>query len=377
MWGQTGLVKHQRLSNSSTPWGGGGIPMTIPIFQSGILFGLRHMLSGTPAFTPGTGTIAVDKQGPFNIYTWHSMSPNNGSPLFSVSGYGLYLINLIRKAERGIGAWDVAAISEENAGALADVFSAAATSGTATWRFSQDLPITQRISGMGDIGGIMLQNPAVQFNYQPTPNSATASSPFNIYSTTAGAAPYLVTGNATVTLASPTIDLVRDMYEVPANPQDMPYAGWKQIFVPTWIEESPQGVNVNGATTYAWKATPVAGLLARLLLYVFDGGTSQGIATSSLTNANALVLSYNNASPIQSESGAERLAQQFGQLGYALPQGAFLYDFLGGRDLSMTDVLDTQLVANIQLTVNQNVALGATNSAVKVIKEVLLPVQVG
>ncbi len=386
-WGQLGLVKHQKISNGTTAWGTGGIPVAQPLAQTGIVMGLRNLTTGTPAFTPGTGTIAVDKNGPFNVYTLHTLVANAGPQVFSVSGYGNWLIGLLKRAEQGIGSWDVAALSEANAGALGDVYGAGATSGTAAWRLAQDLPITQRvrglpnvntgIPGLSEVGGLVLQNPSVQFTYNATPNSASQASAYNIYSLTAGQAPYLVTGNATVTLATPTIDLMRSMYQVPANPADMPYAGWQQIFVPTWTEQTPQGASVNGASTFSWKQTPVSGLLTRLLVYVFDGGTGTGVASSSLSANNALMLTYDNGTVIQQESAYERLADQFGRFGFAMPQGMFVYDFMGGRDLTLTDALDTQVVANITFTANLASALGSSNSAVKILPQVFLPVQVG
>ncbi len=368
--------KHLHQSNSVTSWGTGGIAVSQPLQQTGILAGLRAITSAQSTATVGTGTLAVDKLGPWNTYSQHTLSFNGGTPSVSVSGYGLFLANLIKKSERGAGSFDAVVLAESNAGALSDVFNTPDTT-TTNWRFAQDLPIVQRIAGMGDVGFVVLGNSGLVLNYSATPNTASANpGPYNLFSLTAGQAPYLATGNATYTVSSPVIDLVRDMFEVPASPQDMPSALGSQLFVPSWLEEAPQGITVGGASSIPWALTPNSGILVRLLAFAYDGNTSDGIASSSLSTANAVSLTYNNQTPIFIESAYESMARQLHFYGFALPQGVFSFDFMG-HDLMLSDSIDSSLVPNVKLTLNPNVAMGTTNSFVKVIREMLSPLIVG
>lgn len=368
MWGDPGVSKKLRLSNGSTAWGTGGLPVSTNIQPTGILRHMRLITSGTPTYTVGTGTINKDVQGYGNQYTLVTVSPNQQSPILSLSGYGAQLVQYMLATED-----EFRAVVEANmAGVLnpetaADQF-AYATSGSA-YRNALMLPIAQRIRSLGgDIGMWPLQNPAVTLQAAVTPSSASTATPYNIYSTTAGASPYLVTGNATVTLASPTFDIVRELWQVPASETDYPPFN----LVSSWIEESPQGANPSGASSVVWQMTPLSGILARLGVYVYDSGNSNnGVAASNLTASNALVLSYDANTPKFSESSYEALARQHQALGFDAPQGFYFYDLLG-KDLTLADSLNSHVIGNIKFTATFNNALGGS-SAVKIIKQVISP----
>lgn len=372
-WGDAGISKELFLSNGVNPWGGGGFPVSVPVQQTGILKQLRLLATATPTFTPGTGSIAADVLGPWNVFNQIYVAPNQQAPVMQVSGYALYLINLIKKIEgEAAGAPDVSAISVSNAEASGDVFGARATSGTAPWDFFLDVPISQRVASLGgDIGYWPLQNPAMQLQAQFTPNSASTGSPFNAFSTTAGQAPYLVTGNATVTLTNPTVELIRDLYSVPASQADYP----PFQLVSTWIEEAPQGVNVNGASSFQWMATPLSGLLARLIVFIYDGGSNNGVAASKLAQSNALQLTYDANTAKFAESASAALARQRDYYRFDLPQGVYCWDLLG-RNQTLQDVLNTNTTGNIKAIVSLSSALGGTNSAAKIIKQMISPLEV-
>lgn len=371
-WGDPGVSKLLRLSNTSVAWGTGGMPVANPVQQTGILRELRLLVNATPTFTPGTGTLAADVLGPYNVLTSINLSPNQQAPVVTLSGYGLYLVNLIKSIEADYIAADVNSGAVVNNEAFTDVFSARATTGTAAWKYYQQVPIAQKIRSLGgDIGLWPLQNPAMQLLAQMTPNSASAApGPYNIFSTTAGQSPYLVTGNATVTLTSPTFELIRELYSVPAAQQDFPPFN----LVSTWIEEQPQGASVGGASQFQWMATPLSGLLARVILYVFDSNTSTGVAASLLGASNALQLTYDADTVKWAESGSAAQARQHATYGFVLPQGAYEFDLLG-RDLTLADVLNTNTTGNIKLKVSLSSALGGTSTA-KVIKQMISPLEV-
>ena len=198
-WGDPGVSKRLRISNGVVTPGVGGSPNTVPIQQTGILDELALLFSGTATITAGTGTVAKDVLGPWNVITNVNLSPNQQAPVINLSGYGLYLANLMKSAEPDRPFTpDTMAVSETSASASADVFNFPTSTGTL--RFYERIPVTQRVRSLGgSIGYWPLQNPAMQLALNYTLNSASAASPWNIYSTTAATAPYLVTGNATVT----------------------------------------------------------------------------------------------------------------------------------------------------------------------------------
>lgn len=365
-WGDPGVSKLLKISNGAIAWGTAALPLNVPIQQTGILERLRMYTAGTPTFTAGTGTIAADAQGPYNVYSLHSLSPNQQAPIVLVSGYGLYLINLMLEQERKGFSPDTNAVTVANGAATADIFTGRVTSGS-DWYWWLDLPITQHIRSLGGrIGYWPLQNPAMQLSYQFTVN---ASGTYNIYSTTALASPYLTTGVGTVTLASPTNELMRYMYQVPEREQDFPPFN----LVSTWIEEAPQGASVLSATQVQWQATPLSGLLARLIVYVQDG--TDGVAYTKLTAANALNLTYDANTTKFALTGRQAEAEWQGRNGFQAPPGSFFFDLLGA-DLTLADVLNTNTVGNIKMFLNFSSALSGSAAAVKIIRQMISPLEV-
>lgn len=370
-WGAPGVSKNLRISNGVQNWGAGGSPTTINIQQTGILEALRLLVVGTGTGTVGSGTIARDVLGPWNALSNVFLSPNQQAPIISLSGYGLYIAQLMRTLETEQVTPDTVLAAETNAAAVADVYSFP-SNGTGSLRFFEDLPVSQVIKSVGGrIGMWPLQNPAIQLMLQLTPNSASGATPFNAYSTTAGAAPYLTTSNATVTVANPTFEVIRNLWQVPASKQDFPAFN----LVNTVIEEAPQGVNVNGATAFQWLATPLAGLLVRLGVFIFDGTTNTGVAASNMTASNALQLTYDNDTVKYAESAYAAEARQSYHFGFQLPQGVFIYDLLG-KDLTLQDSLNTSTTGNIKFKATFNAALGSSNSFAKIIKQTISPLEV-
>ena len=369
-WGDPGVSKKLRISNGVVTPGVGGSPNNVPIQQTGILEGLTLLASGSATITNGTGTSAKDVLGPWNVLTNVTLAPNQQAPIVNLSGYGLYLANIMRGAEEDFPrSPDTMVVSETSAAASSDVFNFPTTTGTL--RFYERIPIVQRIRSLGgEIGYWPLQNPAMQLALGYTLNSATAATPYSIASATAGNSPYLVTGNATVTWTAPQFDVMRNMYQVPANSGDFP----PFQFVSTWIEEQPQGASIGGASGFTWQATPLSGLLARVGLYIFDSNANAGIADATLSLANSLQLTYDANTVKFSESSYEALQRMHGLYEFLPPQGCFIYDLLGSQ-LTLQDTLNTSTTANIKVTVTTSAALGATSFA-KIIRQIISPLEV-
>jgi hypothetical protein len=369
-WGDPGVSKKLRISNGVVTPGVGGSPNTVAIQQTGILEKLSLLLSGTATITAGTGTVSKDVLGPFNALTNVSLAPNQQAPVVQLSGYGLYLANVMKAAEPDSPfTVDTQAVSEASAAAAADIYNF--PSATGTLRFWENVPITQRIRSLGgEVGYWPLQNPAMQLNLSYTLNSATSSSPYSIASATAGNSPYLVTGNGAATWTAPQIDVMRTMYQVPANASDFP----PFQFVSTMIEEAPQGASIGSATSFTWQATPLSGLLARIGLFIFDSNASAGVANATLNLSNSLQLTYDANTVKFSESSYEALQRMQSLYRFAPPQGFYTWDLLG-PDLTLQDTLNTSTTANIKLQVTAASAFGATSSA-KIIRQIISPLEV-
>jgi hypothetical protein len=362
-WEDPGVTKNMRLSNGTATWGPGGTPLNIPIQQTGILREMRVITSGTVTEALGGGTSAVDVLGPGNLYTQVVLSPNQQSPILQCRGHALGMIQYLLSNERN-GAQpysDLAAILQGSPDAA--YFLQPLGSGVLT--YGPLIPVAQKIRTLGGhVGFWPLQNPAVQLQLSLTPNSPTAATPFALQSVTAGAAPYLVTGAATELIATPTVDVIRDLWSVPDNEKDTPLFN----VASTWVEETPQTFTT---TRFQWNAPSLIGLIVRLGAFVFNSTTGAGIAAGSMTASNAIGLYTDNDAPKFVESAAEALGRQKDFYGSPLPLGLFAYDLLGA-DLTLQDVLDTNNVANIKLIGNFSTAVGAASYAY-VLRQVISP----
>lgn len=383
-WGMPGITKLQRISNGVTAWGASGFPVTVPLQQTGILKELELIQNGAPTYT---GTTYAAALGPYNMYSLLSLVSNQQAPIFSLSGYGAYLVSTLKRGlEGGPGSPDTTAVSVLNHTDTSYAYNFPANALGSAPANQQilaplDLPVSQRIRSLGgDIGMFILQNPNIQLRLNFTTVGSSSASPFTLSNTTTGpnALPWYVASNSgnSVTLASPNVDLVRVQYEAVQNAADYPNLEW----VSQWMEEPFQSA-VNGASNITWTKLPVAGLLCRVMAWVIDGGHLSegatpecGVRSNLLTAANALALTYNTNTTKFAETGQEALVRQRKQLGFDMPQGVFYYDLLGGEQLNLFDVLNTARVPNIQFQVNTSSALGSSNSQAHMIYQTLLPV---
>lgn len=362
-WEDPGVTKNMRLSNGTTTWAAGGTPLNIPIQQTGILREMRLITSGTVTEALGGGTATQDVLAPGNLYTQVVLSPNQQSPILQCRGHALAMIQYLLSVERNSAQpfSDLATILQGSPDSA--YFLQPTGGGVLNTNFL--LPVAQKIRTLGGhVGFWPLQNPAVQLQLAITPNTATTSTPYNIYSTTAGAAPYLTTGAATEVIATPSVDVVRDLWSVPDNEKDTPLFN----VASTWVEETPQTFTT---TRFQWNAPSLIGLIVRLGCFVFNSTTGAGIAAGSMTASNAIGIYTDNDAPKFVETATEALTRQKDFYGSPLPLGCFAYDLLG-TDLTLQDVLDTNNVANIKLIGNFSSAVGAASYAY-VLRQVISP----
>ncbi len=379
MWGEAGKSLKRNLSNGVVNWGPGGTPTLVDIQRIGILRQLRLLTKATATFTAGA-SLALDTIGPFNVYRSLVLTPNQTAPIIRLTGLGSYLAMIMKYAETKAYAPDVTGAANVHADPLTDVYSASRITTNGDWRLYHDLYVSQFIQSLGvELGLWPLENPAVQLQLEYTPSSITQASPFSIDNKAAagasGTQPYFGDVTSDVTLTSPTIDVRRFLWEVPADASDDP----PYTYINQWLEETPQGGNVNGANFIEWKCIPLSGVIQRLGIFIYDGGASlpvgDGVAETSLTAGNALTILYGADTQKTAETGQAAHARMQWELGITPPKGFFFWNLLGDQ-LTLSDVIDTYTTPEVRIDVNLSVALGAANSFAKVVRQMLVPIEI-
>jgi hypothetical protein len=376
-WGDPGISRKLAIEDGVQPWVVGGTPTPYRLQPSGILESLRLSFDNmTETIVLGGGTLAVDTLGPWNMLTNISLGPSQQTPIVQVTGFGDFMIMIALTAEGQVVLPGLPALTTP-AGAImpntTNVENACyqivtAATGVATIPFF--VPVAQTIKSFGGMVGYWpLSNPLVQMILSYTPNAAGVGPTYNVQSTAAFAEPLLATGAATATFTSPIGTVIKNGWDTPALDSDLP----PFTIVSSWIEESFQ-TTANGATKLVWTSTPLSGLIARLGFYVMDGGTGLGATVTQLASPTAIQLVTGQLQPKIQESYYDAAQRQERYYGFSLPQGTFMYDFLG-PNLTLQDVLNTNMLPNIQLIVTLASALGSTvPSQAKIVKQLIAPI---
>lgn len=370
-WGDEGVTKLLYKQDSTTVWGPIGTPKNVQMLKQGIIKDLR-MIQGGGALT-FAGATTASKMGPYNAYTLLELLGNSQQDIFRFSGIGAGYVAMVKRGlEKGLPPVNTSLGSPINVTDQDFIFDGTATSAPTNntqWNWFLDLPVSQLIRSLGgDIGMIPMSTENAQLQFSFTPNAVSVSNgTYTIQSSSDDMSqPYF--GSNAVTIANPSLDLVRIMYEAIQNEADFPDFS----FVSQWLEETPQTFSGTGFT---WKQNQDAGILARLIFAVYTSATPWGITTDKLTSSAAIQLSYNTDTAKFKETGLEAVARQRDQLGFDLPQGVFMYDLLG-PDLTLADVLNTYVVPAIQLQMTYSSVTLNTNNNPKVIAQRFLPLRV-
>lgn len=370
-------------SNGIVALGPGGQAVITRLSLGGILDRIGLITQGTPTIT---ATVTRDVQGPFNIYSNISLIPNQQVPIVSTSGYGLALFNMVKYGLEGDdyyiwdlkngGAFtntpDVPPESWVNGGSLVATASFAAPA-PLTLNIPHVIPVCQNMFN-GIVGYWELGNPLAQLSLQLVPAYIGSASPYQIASNVGGSEPYTGTtipGTNNATLATPTVDVIRYLWDTPINPADRPPV----TFINTVIEDTFQN-NVGSANQLKYAFAPLSGYVARVITYVYNGtgiNTGTGVDPSLGLNTNAFQFGIGDGTILVSESVLETQQRQRRELGFDLPRGATYLDFLG-KDLTWQSVFSTYDNANVNLLHNYSSALNASATG-KVIRQVLKPLQ--
>jgi hypothetical protein len=357
-WGDPAVTRLRRQADRSITYAV-GVNTPITLEHVGLLKKLRLITSLNVTLANGTGAAARDPQGPWNLYSNLLIRVSGLDLLYQVSGWGLYLINLVLDR---LYAPDVNPSIVTNPTTPASLFNFPVSPATAqTLLFSLDLPFTVPLLGFDDLGLWLIQNETVNMEVVPTFAALGGATRLN--------QPYDLSGTATATANSGNVAVWRDFYGVPARAEDMPPLG----YVHQWEEQFD---SING--TQVDINHQRGGILLRLLYQIVDADSTGGGANiiDGLANANLAELAFKfdaNDTPYD-EDVLNTLARQRELYDRDLPQGVYTHDFfLDTRTLQ--DSYNTENYINIKTRFRFAKSL-ITGSYIRTVRERLLPVVV-
>ncbi len=351
------ITRLLRIANSTSNWVS-NTQTPVQIVQAGYLRDLEAILSGVTTVT--TTAVTLDSFGPWGMIANYQVNSNVQAGIINSSGIGVNLLDQIKQGLEGNGNTPDTnlVVPAGTAATLATLYSIPAGAGAGSLVLPYLLPLAQEIRTLDGYVGIWdLQDPSIQMTLNYTPGSSSTGTPFNIVEGTAktGAGQFVQTAN-TATVATPSMDVVRVMYDPPLDEANDPDFG----FVNSYYQEQ-WNTGLAGSSTINWRALANSGYIERLVFYVWDSAGPDGVADSKLAATNAINFTVGNNAPVVVESGPEYRFRASQELGRQLPLGCFYIDFLG-KDLTMQNVLDTFTAGNINLQMNFSSGLGATSS---------------
>lgn len=369
-----------RLSNSTSVWQS-NTQTPVQIVQAGYLRDIMLILSGAVTTTT-TAITLLDNFAPWGMFSNIQVNSNVQAGVINLSGIGANWVDqVIMGLEKSGNSFDTtntatptATVDEPQGGPagttanpVPSLFQIPLTAQAgASLILPWWLPLAQKINTLDGYVGIWdLQDPSIQMVLNYTPNSSSASTPFSIVEGTASTGAGLFTQAAnTSTIAAPTVDVVRTMYDPPLDSANDPEFG----YVHSWYEEL-WNTAPGGSSTINWRALANSGYITRLVFGVWDSAATAGVADTKTNLSNSINLTVGNNAPVFVESINEFRLRSSLELGHQLTQGAFYIDFLGS-DLTLQNVLDTFTAGNINLQMNFSSGLGATSTG-KVIRGML------
>lgn len=357
-WGDPAVTRLRRQADKSINYAV-GVNTPITLEHVGLLKKLRLITSCDITLVDGTGAATRDAQGPWNLYSNLLIRVSGLDLLYQVSGWGLYLINLVLDE---MYAPDVNPAVVTNATTPASLFNYPVSPGAAkNLLFSLDLPFTVPLLGFDDLGLWLIQNETVNMEVVPTFNALGGATALN--------QPYDLTGTATAAVNSGNVAVWRDFYGVPARSEDMPPLG----YVHQWEEQFD---SING--TQVDINHQRGGILLRLLYQIVDADSTGGAANiiGGLSNANLAQLAFKfdaNDTPYD-EDVLNTLARQRELYDRDMPQGVYSHDFFLDTK-TLQDTYNTENYINIKTRFRFNKSL-VSGSFIRTIRERLLPVVV-
>lgn len=317
---------------------------------TGLVANLYIRVKGVLTVTPGTGaaTLKASQQGrPYGILDRIQLVANAGTSIVDVSGFGLYLRNLMTDNSYP----DVLAANLPDylaADAGNPTYQFGTSSGANAVEYTLKVPIVNNDRDL--VGLILLQNRETLMTL--TLDWANISNLFTL----TGTAAVTFTGNAAVTM---------EYYSVPLNTEDYP-----DLSVAHQMLEDKWDIDGTGDVQYT---VPRGNIYMRMIHRVLLNDAPAGF-----DDVERLTLQYNQSEQPFLVEGHDQLAMQRERYKRDLPKGVYVYDFtyqgqagLGGsRDLvnsrAITDFLSIVRIASAA-------TLGTNNNKLMTVREQLVP----
>lgn len=334
-----------------------GVNTPITLEHVGLLKRLRLINALNVTLAPGTGSIARDVQGPWNLFSNLLIRVSGLDLLYQVSGWGLYLINLLNYAQSAAPD-SVGPVVTNNAN-QADVFNFPVSGASQPLVFALDLPFTTPMLGFEDLGLWLIQNETVNMEVIPTYAALGGANRLN--------QPYVLTGNATATVNSGSTAVWREFYGVPQRAEDMPPLG----YVHQW-EEQYDALTGSQLDIFHQRG----GILETLVYQIIDAAnTDSGVADGiKSSDVSSIEFKYDaNDTPFD-ESPAQIEQRQRELYGKDLPLGVYSHDFFR-ETKTLQDTYNTENYINIKTRFKFAKAMTA-GSYIRTVRERLLPVVV-
>lgn len=356
-WGSPAVTRLKRQADASMSYNAGVVTETIQ--HVGFLRAVDLRYNATYGYTKSSGGSTQDAQGPFNAVQMIDLTVNGSQPIIHCPAWMLYLYDLIHYAKTNAG-WSPSAPSLSGtlqAATATDVFSfpsVPGSSGNITQLWTLRWPFVVELAGVREIGMFLLQNDETNLQITPTFNANAASA-------TALAAPYDIAGGDSFTLGTPTMDVLREFYAIPADKTSYPDIGYFHTL---------QYQRVSLTSTQIDVPIIKGGIVLRIIYQLVDGSTPSLMADSTISS---LQLLYGSNETPYDEKVKDVLLRQQRSYGRSLPQGVLVHDFWGDGGQTFRNTFDTLDYQNLRGRLNFASTPNAGSYA-DVIVEKLVPI---
>lgn len=358
-WGDKGVSERfvvQDTSLTPTPLTG----LQVPLADAGILSELQHHIWSSSIAT--SGTVNKDVFGPYDFINVYQFVAGANTPLMSITGRGLGIMNMIEYDDTN---WEAQANIASVMNPLAntsDYFNFSTTNAS-VFRFWVRIPIALRLAGVpgGYVGYVTLQNKRIQNIVKPSFNLTGASSPYSMIQNGGyGVSPYQ--GSGTATFAG-SFETWKVLNTVPRSPAMMPMFGFTRYW-----QEVQQGYS---GSSFTYNYEP-GGELLRAVFQVVDNSAAGGVATA---NVNQIAFQYGTNKQVDVFTPQRNIHEQLLYYRRTLPQGVYVLDYYT-RTRTLVNSKSTENTSNVQTVIS--FASGYTppaNSVVNVMLDKLYVVQ--
>lgn len=372
LWGDPGVTELQIIKDNSIALAGINVTPTttgqgvMTLQHVGLLRRLRLRMNIPYTVTGFTTGPTNDVNGPWDLINTLRFDVNGIAPLYVVSGFGAYLISLLATPFATVDSQTTAIATDANAFTDAFAFPTIAGAGSQTITAFLDLPFTVDISLPGqqlnlptELGLWLLQNQTVDMVMTVNFNALNGANP--------GVQPYQGGTGSTYAYSGASIDVEREFYRIPSDPQNMPILAWAHQWVETVVPFTGTALDLPIAR---------AGIVLRAVAYVFDGNTNDGALAAKFTQMTYVYGA--NETPMLVDPGFMR-ARQLRDYGRLLPKGCFVFDWYKWSGTPAQLVGSFKLTYNTEAIVNQRVHFDfassmAAGSYVRFLVERLIPI---